>query len=48
MQKDAPGDEELAKGIIGPSGNLRAPTLRIGKTVIVGYHDDVYTEVMGS
>lgn len=48
MRKDAPGDEELVKGIMGPSGNLRAPTLRIGKTVIVGYHDDVYSEVMGS
>ena len=48
MRKDAPGDEELVKGIMGPSGNLRAPTLRIGKTMIVGYHDEVYSEVMGS
>ena len=48
MRMDAPGDEELVKGIMGPSGNLRAPTLRIGKTVIVGYHDEVYSEVMGS
>ena len=48
MKKKAPGDKELSKGIIGPSGNLRAPTLRIGNTLIVGYHDEVYSEVMGS
>lgn len=47
MKKSAPGDDELVKGIMGPSGNLRAPTLRIGQTVVVGYHDEVYSEVMG-
>ena len=47
MKKNAPQDDELTRGIMGPSGNLRAPTLRIGKTVIVGYHDEVYSEVLG-
>ncbi len=48
MKKNAPEDELLAKGIVGPSGNLRAPTLRIGKTLVVGFHDEAYTEVLGS
>jgi len=48
MKKDAPDDALLAKGIVGPSGNLRAPTLKIGKTLIVGFHHDVYTEVLDS
>jgi len=48
MNKDDPDDDVLAKGIIGPSGNLRAPTLKIGKTLIVGFHHDVYTEVLDS
>ena len=32
---------------IGPSGNLRAPTLRCGKTWIVGFHDEAYAERFG-
>ncbi len=48
MKKDAPADDQLAKGIVGPSGNLRAPTLKIGKTLIVGFHEEVYSQVLGS
>jgi hypothetical protein len=48
MKKEAPDDAVLAKGIVGPSGNLRAPTLKVGKTLIVGFHQGVYTEVLGS
>lgn len=46
MKKNRPSDEELAKGIMGPSGNLRAPTLMVGKKMIVGFHEDVYEEVI--
>lgn len=35
-------DEELERLIIGPSGNLRAPTLRIGKTLLVGFDESTY------
>ena len=35
-------DEELSKAIIGPSGNLRAPSLWTGKTLIVGFNPDMY------
>ncbi len=36
--------EELAKAIVGPSGNLRAPAIRTGKTLIVGFHPDLFEE----
>ena len=48
MKKNAPDDDVLAKGIVGPSGNLRAPTLRIGKTLIVGFHHEAYAAVLES
>ena len=37
----------LVKGIIGPSGNLRAPTIVVGKTMLVGFHPEAYEEVFG-
>jgi arsenate reductase-like glutaredoxin family protein len=47
MKKDKPDDETLTKLIVGPSGNLRAPTLRKGKTLIVGFHQETYEQVFG-
>ena len=33
--------------MLGPTGNLRAPTLRVGKTTLVGFSEDAYREVFG-
>ena len=44
MKKDPPSDPELKKLLIGPSGNLRAPTIRVGKKMFVGFHPDAYDE----
>ena len=30
--------------MLGPTGNLRAPTLRAGKTVLVGFNEDLFSE----
>jgi len=41
----APGkkaDAEIVEAMLGPTGNLRAPTIRRGKTVLVGFEDDAY------
>lgn len=39
----ATADRDLfLKKVIGPSGNLRAPTIRIGKVFYVGYHPEMY------
>jgi len=29
--------------MLGPTGNLRAPLARIGKTVLVGFNDETWT-----
>jgi hypothetical protein len=31
--------------MLGPTGNLRAPTLRAGKTVVVGFNDELFTDL---
>ncbi len=40
-------ESEAVDAMLGPTGNLRAPTLRVGSTVIVGFHDEIYEEVFG-
>lgn len=42
MGKDAPSDAELEKLLIGPSGNLRAPTMRRGKKLFIGFDADAF------
>lgn len=43
---DAKGDDAVA-AMLGPTGNLRAPTLKVGKTLLVGFNEDVYDGVFG-
>ena len=40
MKQDSPTDEELTTAMMGPSGNLRAPTIRRGKKLFIGFHED--------
>ena len=47
LKKDKPSDAELEKILLGPTGNLRAPALRIGKTLVVGFNVEMYDEVFG-
>ena len=46
LRKESPTDEEIAKLMLGPTGNLRAPTLVVGKTVLVGFEEATYTDVL--
>jgi arsenate reductase-like glutaredoxin family protein len=41
-------DEEVVKAMLGPTGNLRAPTARAGKTVLVGFNEEAWRSVFGS
>ena len=41
-----PASETVA-AMLGPTGNLRAPTIRVGKTVVVGFNEDAYRDVLG-
>ena len=45
--KDKPDEKTLAALLLGPTGNLRAPTLRRGKTLIVGFDEETYEKVFG-
>ncbi|MCR9244108.1 MAG: hypothetical protein NXI31_03695 [bacterium] len=47
-KKDSFDADALEGAAIGPSGNLRAPTLRTGKTWFVGFSADAWDERLGS
>jgi arsenate reductase-like glutaredoxin family protein len=47
LKKDRPADAELLARLMGPTGNLRAPTARVGKTLVVGFNEDAYKQVLG-
>ena len=47
LASGAPSDDELAKLMLGPTGNMRAPTMRVGQTLLVGYHDQVFSDELG-
>ena len=38
---------DVVAAMLGPTGNLRAPTLRKGKTVLVGFNEEVFGKVLG-
>ncbi len=44
---DSDDKANILKDVIGPSGNLRAPTWRIGNEFIVGFNPELYEEVFG-
>lgn len=37
---------EVVDAMLGPTGNLRAPCIRAGKTILVGFNEEVYEEVL--
>ena len=47
LAKDKPGRDTLLGVLLGPSGNLRAPTVRKGGKLLVGFDEAVYAEVLG-
>jgi arsenate reductase-like glutaredoxin family protein len=47
LKKDAPDDETILASIIGPTGNLRAPTAVVGKTLLVGFNEESYADILG-
>lgn len=47
LASERPDDETLLAHLLGPYGNLRAPTIKVGKTMVVGFNEDVYEDVLG-
>lgn len=38
----------VGEKMLGPTGNLRAPVVRVGKTLVVGWCEPAWEEVFGS
>jgi arsenate reductase-like glutaredoxin family protein len=47
LKKDKPKVKDLLAVMLGTTGNLRAPTTVPGKTVLVGFNQDIYDEYFG-
>ena len=37
----------MAAKALGPTGNLRAPAIKMGKTWLIGFNEEVYTDRFG-
>ena len=37
---------DVVAAMLGPTGNLRAPTARVGKIVLVGFNEEAYTDAL--
>ncbi|MBL8798867.1 MAG: hypothetical protein JNM56_33595 [Planctomycetia bacterium] len=42
--KQPPDDDTLAAHLLGPTGNLRAPTIRRGRTLLIGFNEEAYAD----
>ena len=47
LRADRPDDDALAGLLLGPTGNLRAPTMKTGSTMLVGFNADMYGDALG-
>lgn len=39
--------DEILKIVLGRSGTLRAPTLKVGSTFYIGYNNEMYDQLIG-
>jgi arsenate reductase-like glutaredoxin family protein len=46
LVQQRPDDATLIGVLIGPTGNLRAPTLKVGSTLLVGFDDETYQQYL--
>jgi arsenate reductase-like glutaredoxin family protein len=45
LTQERPSEAVLAALLLGPTGNMRAPTLRVGQTLLIGYNEQAFAEV---
>lgn len=46
LRREKPGEAQLLALLLGPTGNLRAPTIRKGRTLIVGFDAATYEQLL--
>ncbi len=47
LRRGLPAHDVLERVLLGPTGNLRAPMVCVGKTAVVGYDEAVFRELLG-
>ena len=47
LKRDPPVEKVLYEHLIGPTGSLRAPSLRIGRTLVVGFNEERWQALLG-
>lgn len=45
-QIDLADKQKAADAMLGPTGNLRAPTLKVGRTLLVGFDEGSYERIL--
>ncbi|MBI3891181.1 MAG: hypothetical protein HY303_06585 [Candidatus Wallbacteria bacterium] len=48
MSASKPDDAALAEALLGPTGNLRAPAMRVGRVLVVGFDEETYSRYLVS
>jgi arsenate reductase-like glutaredoxin family protein len=48
MKKNPPDEETLLAALLGPTGNMRAPSVLRGTTLLVGFSPEMYGEAFGA
>jgi arsenate reductase-like glutaredoxin family protein len=48
LRKERPDKAVLKEILLGRTGNLRAPTLRIGRKLVVGFNQETYLKLFSS
>jgi arsenate reductase-like glutaredoxin family protein len=48
MKRDPPDEETLLKHLIGPSGKMRAPAIRRGSTLLIGFNEEEFARVLNA
>ena len=46
LRAERPDKATVERLMLGPTGNLRAPTLRVGRTLVVGFDEETYRKVL--
>jgi arsenate reductase-like glutaredoxin family protein len=44
--RQKPSDDDVMALLLGPTGNIRAPLIRVGKTLVAGFDPDVYSDAI--
>jgi arsenate reductase-like glutaredoxin family protein len=44
LETGGKAQKAVVDALLGPTGNLRAPLVRVGKTVLVGFNDEAWSK----